>query len=225
MPPAELARLAALARAGDVEARNAIVEANLPLAKYYARRLGGPPGAGPLGWDDLVQEMTVALMRAAETWDPAEAKFSTYAKHWCRHYFQEARRQALPLAMGARDRKAAARLLRLGDKSGLAGKRLEMARAAAAVLSAGSASPDAAAAVPAPEASESARAEMAEWVAAGLARLEPRQREWVERAYGFGGREPESRTAIGRSAGLSRQTAVWVIGGAIRRLAEVLGED
>jgi len=77
---AETAALAQRSRAGDREARNAIVEGNLPLvitvAKLFRNR--------GLEWDELVAAGNLGLIRAAEKYNPAEAMFSTYATRWIR---------------------------------------------------------------------------------------------------------------------------------------------
>ena len=77
---AETAALAQRSRSGDREARNAMVEGNLPLvitvAKLFRNR--------GLEWDELVAAGNMGLIRAAELYDPAEFMFSTYATRWIR---------------------------------------------------------------------------------------------------------------------------------------------
>lgn len=74
-------RLATRVQAGDARARDKLVEHNLRLVAYVARRYSG------LGVDleDLIQEGTLGLMKAAEKFDPRKGyKFSTYAHWWIR---------------------------------------------------------------------------------------------------------------------------------------------
>ena len=67
--------------------RDALVLENLHLAQWFARRawrrlrLDEPGRGAPEQLDDLVQEMRLALMTAAEQYDPARGAFSTFA-HW-----------------------------------------------------------------------------------------------------------------------------------------------
>jgi RNA polymerase primary sigma factor len=80
------AKLAVLARDhGDDTARNRLVESHLGLVKRmasaFARR-----GAN---FDDLVQEGNMALMRAAQTFEPERnIRFATYAAYWIRSHMQ-----------------------------------------------------------------------------------------------------------------------------------------
>lgn len=59
-------------------ARNELVTANLRLVIMQAKRFLGHG----LPLEDLVQEGTLGLMRACETYNPDQARFSTYAHWW-----------------------------------------------------------------------------------------------------------------------------------------------
>lgn len=70
---------------GDEQARNRLVESHLGLVKRmasaFARR-----GAN---FDDLVQEGNLALMRAAQSFEPERnIRFATYAAYWIRSNMQ-----------------------------------------------------------------------------------------------------------------------------------------
>lgn len=70
---------------GDDRARNQLVESHLGLVKRmassFARR-----GAN---FEDLVQEGSLALMRAAQTFEPSRnVRFATYAAYWIRSHMQ-----------------------------------------------------------------------------------------------------------------------------------------
>jgi RNA polymerase primary sigma factor len=73
--------LSTRARAGDLAAKQKLVESNLRLvvnlAKYYIR--SGMPLA------DMIQEGNIGLMKAVESFDPRRGfRFSTYAVAWIR---------------------------------------------------------------------------------------------------------------------------------------------
>lgn len=81
LTPEEEIELAILAREGDVEAKQKLVEANMRLvmniAKHYRNAL--------VPFEDLVQEGAIGLMNAVERYDPSRGyRFSTYATHWIR---------------------------------------------------------------------------------------------------------------------------------------------
>jgi RNA polymerase sigma factor (sigma-70 family) len=61
--------------------RDELVRANLPLAYFWARRCARHPAARRLclDYEDLVQEFSLALTRAADSFDPAKGAFGTFA--------------------------------------------------------------------------------------------------------------------------------------------------
>ena len=79
--------LAIKAKAGDVEARNALVAHNMRLVVSIARKY---KGVG-LGFQDLIQEGGIGLMKAAERFDPKKGfRFSTYATYWIKQTISRA---------------------------------------------------------------------------------------------------------------------------------------
>jgi RNA polymerase primary sigma factor len=87
LTPAEEVALSKRIEAGDVDAKNRMVESNLRLvvsvARVYAHR--GVPLL------DLIQEGTIGLIRAAERYDwRRDTKFSTYAMWWIRQAIDRA---------------------------------------------------------------------------------------------------------------------------------------
>lgn len=84
----EAERLALRAKAGDVQAREQLIERLLPLVDSLARayRTEG------LDHGDLVQEGIVGLLRALRRYDPGRGTpFPAWASWWIRHALQEAR--------------------------------------------------------------------------------------------------------------------------------------
>lgn len=79
--------LAARAQAGDQDARNKLVAHNMRLVVSIARKYKGTG----LGFQDLVQEGGIGLMKAAEKFDPNKGfRFSTYATYWIRQTISRA---------------------------------------------------------------------------------------------------------------------------------------
>lgn len=81
-------KLAELTIAGDENARNKLVAANLRLvimaAKHYSQNTS-------LSFDDLVQEGNMGLIRATKDFDPTLGfRFSTYAMHWIKQSISRA---------------------------------------------------------------------------------------------------------------------------------------
>jgi RNA polymerase primary sigma factor len=81
LTPEEEIYLTQAVQAGDLVARQRLIESNMRLviniAKTYRNR------AIPL--EDLIQEGAIGLMQAAERFDPGRGfRFSTYATHWIR---------------------------------------------------------------------------------------------------------------------------------------------
>lgn len=66
---------------GDIESRNRLIQANLRLVPWIARRYVNRG----LTFEDLVGEGNLGLIRAAQKYDPGlGTKFSTYATYWIR---------------------------------------------------------------------------------------------------------------------------------------------
>lgn len=87
---------------GDIDARNCLVMANIGLVHLIANQFSRPS----VRYEDLVQEGSMGLMRATETFEPNRGvRFSTYSVYWIRakiqRLLQKMERDDLPSIIGA----------------------------------------------------------------------------------------------------------------------------
>jgi RNA polymerase primary sigma factor len=209
---AEEARLSRRIEAGDRAARDELIEANVRLVWSVAR---GYAGRG-IAFDDLAQEGTIGLARAAEKFDHRRGvKFSTYASWWIRRAVIDALEQArtiripasalrrLAAAGGAGTARVTASLdEHVGEKGSSLGELLED-----------------------PDAVDPWRhldeAETRRQVWSMLKTLPPRHRNVLVRRYGVAGEAPWSHAEIGASMGLGEERSRQLEREALRRLREV----
>jgi RNA polymerase primary sigma factor len=105
-------RLARRIERGDLAARDELVTANLRLVASLAARYQGRG----VPFEDLVQEGTIGLLRAAERFDHRrELRFSTYAAWWIRRSLADAVGDALPIRVPAGARRQLAAIARARD--------------------------------------------------------------------------------------------------------------
>jgi RNA polymerase sigma factor (sigma-70 family) len=70
---------------GDIDARNALVMANIGLVHLVANQMCRPP----FRYEDLLQEGIIGLMRATQSYEPfRNVRFSTYSVYWIRAKIQ-----------------------------------------------------------------------------------------------------------------------------------------
>lgn len=86
LPQEEVNALSARIRVGDGAALDKMVRHNLGLVHVIARRYQRKG----LEFEDLVQEGTIGIMKAARKYDPAKGAFSTYATYWIRQRIAQA---------------------------------------------------------------------------------------------------------------------------------------
>jgi RNA polymerase sigma factor (sigma-70 family) len=86
----------------DIDARNCLVMSNIGLVHLVANQFCRPP----VRYEDLVQEGTMGLIRATETFEPGRGvRFSTYSVYWIRakiqRLLQKMERDDIPAIVGA----------------------------------------------------------------------------------------------------------------------------
>lgn len=89
-------------RYSDIDARNCLVMSNIGLVHLVANQFCRPP----VRYEDLVQEGTMGLIRATETFEPNRGvRFSTYSVYWIRakiqRFLQRIERDDIPAITGA----------------------------------------------------------------------------------------------------------------------------
>jgi|SRR5580700_2107161 RNA polymerase sigma factor (sigma-70 family) len=87
---------------GDIDARNCLVMSNVGLVHLVANQFCRPP----IRYEDLIQEGTMGLIRATETFEPNRGiRFSTYSVYWIRakiqRFLQRLERDDIPAISGA----------------------------------------------------------------------------------------------------------------------------
>ncbi|MBI3945372.1 MAG: sigma-70 family RNA polymerase sigma factor [Armatimonadetes bacterium] len=129
----EEADLSRRVRAGDAEAREEMIARNLRLVTHIARGYEGY-ARGALGFDDLVQEGRVGLIKAVDRFDHRRGcRFSTYASHWICQAISRAiddqyRTIRVPAYAGQLVRRAARRLEEMTAELGREPDDAELAR-------------------------------------------------------------------------------------------------
>jgi RNA polymerase primary sigma factor len=190
---ADEARLARRIEHGDLAAKDELVTANLGLVRVLANRYRGR--GVPL--DDLVQEGSVGLIRAAEKFDHRRGlKFSTYAVWWIRGAMRDAIARSNVIRIPATANRELAAVWRAAQVASLDAPVGEGATPFGELI-ADTRAVD-------PSASVMAHEER-DGVAALLPLLPRQHREVLVRRYGLEGHRVQSHKEIGRWLGVGEE--------------------
>ncbi|MBI5563170.1 MAG: sigma-70 family RNA polymerase sigma factor [Deltaproteobacteria bacterium] len=254
LSPDEEKSLACKVVAGDKAARKMMIEANLRLvvaiARHYVKR--------GLPFQDLIEEGNIGLIKSVERFKPAKGcRFSTYATYWIRQAVERAiANQAstirLPIhltgdiaRLNRVARSLAAELKRppgvreLAEATGLSGRYVKKLSAISQkVYSLDTAVVSEDGEVPlidklADETHETPmelidEAKRSDKVQKWLGALDETERTIIRERFGFGGEEPMTLEAIGKTFGITRERVRQIEARAIeklRRMMEEAGEE
>jgi RNA polymerase primary sigma factor len=221
-------RLARKVRAGDPQARERMILANLRLVVRIAR---GYENMG-LSLCDLINEGNIGLMKAVERYNPRKAKLSTYAAWWIKQHIKRAlanQTKTIRLPVHVVDTVLKLRRVKLRLQEQLKREPTDEEMAAATGVPApkvrclmeaatsplsldaefgdgqptiGDVIPDENAISPAEAAEISGNARIIRRL---LAELPERERVILESRFGFGGGERETLEVVGRRFGITRE--------------------
>jgi RNA polymerase primary sigma factor len=247
LTPEQEAALARRAQAGEVEARNRLVGANLRLVVSLAWHYRGRG----VELQDLIAEGNLGLFRAVERFDPEmQTRFSTYASHWVKQAVRRAvvntaRTVRLPaylvLLLGQWRRASASLSDELGrdpaeqevaERLGLHPRKILLVRAALRVRTAQAPCehsdgqplphlPDTR--VTAPD-QELEREEEVRSAIGLMARLGDRERAVLCLRFGLGGECSRTLQEVGDRFRLTRERVRQIERGALDKLRAMLGE-
>jgi RNA polymerase primary sigma factor len=229
--------------AGDAEARDHLVRANLRLVVSLARRYAGRG----LPTEDLIAEGNLGLFRAAERFDASmNTRFSTYAGYWVKQSFRRAlantaRTVRVPAYMSGLLggwRRAAAELreelrrepseAEVGARLGLSPRLLRAAQRAIRAQAGGAREQDGGPSLTdlprgeAPDA-QAALAEEMRRLLGMLGGMDEREAAVLRLRFGLDGVAPKTLREVGEGLGVTRERVRQIELAALRRLRGLMG--
>lgn len=249
LTPAEERELGARILAGDAEARDRMIRANLRLVVKLAREHIGKG----LSLGDLIAEGNLGLMRAVEGYDPdMNTRFSTYASYWIHQSMTRAiavsaktiRIPSYAVQLLAKWRREAARLERvlghlpsdeeIAKSLGLSKRKLAIVRQALSVYVATGSEEEGEESLPPAHAIPDGRrispeaqlmdSERMQRLAELLDRLDDRSAHVLRLRYGLTG-DPKTLEEIGAILGLTRERVRQIERTALSWLANELADE
>ena len=239
--------LARAIEAGDTEARDRMVRANLRLVVNIAR---GYTGKG-LALQDLIEEGNLGLLRAVEGFDPTmNTRFSTYASYWIKQSIKRAlvntaktiRIPAYMAELLTKWRRATNKLTdelgraptqdEIAKFLGLSKKKLAIIKKAIRVASAGSQADQGEDGWSIEEMLTDSRSRGADEVLGEvddlkqvmhlLEKMDPREATVLRMRFGLNDEEPKTLKQIGECLGLTRERVRQIENEALAKLSEGL---